>query len=163
MYTPQAGELEGLTAASKAESVPVPAHLARMEQHMRERKLQAATLTERLARVDDQVLGAFFKYSAILLCSSCTVILLAESAPLWGTKDALAAGSVWQSFLWTGAMFTAGDASRLSTGFQLLGVLAVRGTSRVLTWVLAGWWQSAARGVSRVLAGVLTRYQQGAE
>jgi hypothetical protein len=52
---PQASELEGLTAASKAERAPAPAHLARMEQHMRERKLQAATLTERLARVEDQV------------------------------------------------------------------------------------------------------------
>lgn len=56
MCAPQAGELEGLTAGNKAEKAPAPAHLARMEQHMRERKLQAATLMERLARVDDQVL-----------------------------------------------------------------------------------------------------------
>jgi hypothetical protein len=53
----QAEELEAL-AASRQQSEPAAAHLARIERHMRERKLQAATLTERLARVGDQVLSA---------------------------------------------------------------------------------------------------------
>ena len=47
----QAGELASLTQATRP-GAPA-ARLARMEQHMRERKLRAATLTERLARVDD--------------------------------------------------------------------------------------------------------------
>lgn len=48
----QAKELAGLT---KAANLPAAARLARMEKHMREHKLRAATLTERLARVDDGV------------------------------------------------------------------------------------------------------------
>lgn len=51
----QAEELEGLNKAT-AEGGAAAARLARMERHMRERKLQAATLTERLAHAGDQVL-----------------------------------------------------------------------------------------------------------
>lgn len=48
-----AEELEGLNKAT-AKGGTAAARLARMERHMRERKLQAATLTERLARAGDQ-------------------------------------------------------------------------------------------------------------
>jgi hypothetical protein len=65
--TAQAEELEGLAASGK-QAEPAAAHLAGIERHMRERKLQAATLTERLARVGDQVLYNIQSRSTLALC-----------------------------------------------------------------------------------------------